>query len=442
MLWQKLFMSLVIAIGLVIAPAVWAAEPVIHAIATDYWYPQTFDNLLLDVTLYPNSADAAAAVKTMTVGARGTARAGAEVAAVRLWQDGGLAGWQGYGQDTVVTATITLDTTANQWIITPTALTIPVAGQRLFITADTATHLASQKTVQGYISARYDSNGDGSYQAGDAGIFWANTLATTNSELANPALQVIKETRIDLLGPDAWLTSVSDGGTITGAAATLTGQARDQGITQNVALVEVGIGAATDTIQWYPTTTADAYANWQYAWANIAPGKYYLNLRATDTSGNVKTGSAPIAVTVAVAAPVTPVTPAPPVEAPATLAAGTLVKTAASSQVWVISDGQKRWVTSGEVFTGLGYQWSEIKTISQVTLDAYLVGEPLTVTYRHPNGTLIKYQTYPEVYLLDKGSRRHIANETAFLGLGYHWSAMVTVPDWEQYPDGTEIQLP
>mgnify|MGYP001607571508 CR=1 FL=1 len=85
------------------------------------------------------------------------------------------------------------------------------------------------------------------------------------------------------------------------------------------------------------------------------------------------------------------------------------------------------------------------ETISSHTAthtNAYLVGEPLTVTYRHPNGTLIKYQTYPEVYLLDKGSRRHIANETAFLGLGYHWSAMVTVPDWEQYPDGTEIQLP
>jgi len=118
---------------------------------------------------------------------------------------------------------------------------------------------------------------------------------------------------------------------------------------------------------------------------------------------------------------------------------GSLVKAADSARVYVISDHAKRWITSAEVFTGLGYNWANIKTVSAAELSVYPEGDPITVTYRHPNGTLLKYQTYPEVYRLENGQRRHIANSTVFTNLGYQWGWIVTVPDWEQYPDGTEI---
>lgn len=119
---------------------------------------------------------------------------------------------------------------------------------------------------------------------------------------------------------------------------------------------------------------------------------------------------------------------------------GSLVKTADDPRVYVISDSTKRWFSSAEVFTGLGYDWANIQTVSAADLSIYPEGDAISITYRHPNGTLLKYQTYLEVYRLENGQRRHIANSSVFTNLGYQWGQIVTVPDWEQYPDGIEIQ--
>jgi hypothetical protein len=119
---------------------------------------------------------------------------------------------------------------------------------------------------------------------------------------------------------------------------------------------------------------------------------------------------------------------------------GYLIK-GSGSKVYVISESKKRWITSGALFTGLGYQWNKINVISDSDLNSYSDGLDINNSYTHPMGTLIKYATYPQVFLLENGKRRHIANEATFLGLGYQWANIIIIPDWEYYPDGVEIAI-
>lgn len=44
-------------------------------------------------------------------------------------------------------------------------------------------------------------------------------------------------------------------------------------------------------------------------------------------------------------------------------------------------------------------------------------------------GALIKSEKDPKVFLLDKGSKRHIANETVFLAHGWRWSNIIVVSE-------------
>jgi len=67
--------------------------------------------------------------------------------------------------------------------------------------------------------------------------------------------------------------------------------------------------------------------------------------------------------------------------APVVFDNGELLKSNTSSGVYVIEDGKKRPVTSAGVFTGLGYKWNNIVTVSNKILDLYPFGEPLSQVY-------------------------------------------------------------
>jgi len=56
---------------------------------------------------------------------------------------------------------------------------------------------------------------------------------------------------------------------------------------------------------------------------------------------------------------------------------GELVKTIDENKVYVISEGQRRWITDGEVFTDLGYRWENIVTTSASALAVHSEGEAL-----------------------------------------------------------------
>jgi len=64
---------------------------------------------------------------------------------------------------------------------------------------------------------------------------------------------------------------------------------------------------------------------------------------------------------------------------PVTLNDGTLVKVKNEANVYVISDGQRRWISDAETFNNLGYSWANIKTISERVLNLHDAGENLKI---------------------------------------------------------------
>jgi hypothetical protein len=56
---------------------------------------------------------------------------------------------------------------------------------------------------------------------------------------------------------------------------------------------------------------------------------------------------------------------------------GTLIKLAADSKVYVISNGQKRWLANEQTFNQLGYNWKDIVTVNEKVFTLHQEGEPL-----------------------------------------------------------------
>jgi len=69
-----------------------------------------------------------------------------------------------------------------------------------------------------------------------------------------------------------------------------------------------------------------------------------------------------------------------PVGAPILLRDATLIKSAASPEVYVISNGAKLLISDELTFNYLGYQWSKIITVPMTVLDLHPTGNPLIFT--------------------------------------------------------------
>ncbi len=438
---MKYILPVIIATLALCTASVSAAEPTITPVPTDFAYPETWHNLALDVTIPSGDEGASDTLNALTARINGTARWEEDITAATLWADAGDAGWQGWGTDTILGSAEYVNDTI---VFRDLSVTIPADGLRVFVTLTIDFSVTSQKTAYLFVPQYADVDVDGQYDEGDTGIFTAAGIGQ-HGQAANTQPLYVKETRIDLWGPAVIVTNLDDGDTVTGTDLTITGQARDQGIDGKVRNIQVGIGQTIDTLSWYDVTAdgEEDIVDWSYQWTDIASGQYVVAVQAEDSAGN-DSGVITIGTITASQADDGEVPEEEEEEMPAettSLRDGHLVKTVTGSKVYVISDGQLRWITSGDVFEGLGYDWNNILTVTAEQLTAFPAGQEVTITYRHPEGTLIKYATWPEVFLIEDGYRRHIANEETFLGLGYQWGEIVTVPDWESYPDGEEIRL-
>lgn len=115
---------------------------------------------------------------------------------------------------------------------------------------------------------------------------------------------------------------------------------------------------------------------------------------------------------------------------------GSLVKSTQPT-VYIVSDENKRPFSSAEVFNGLGYNWKNIKIISQQELDQFQLGAPVN-TLRHANGTLVRFSDSPNIYLIENGQKRWILSIEVFLARKYNfdWVVVANPSLRSQYPDG------
>jgi len=98
---------------------------------------------------------------------------------------------------------------------------------------------------------------------------------------------------------------------------------------------------------------------------------------------------------------------------------GTLIKLPDSPKVYVIVDGEKKWISTPEVFEQLGYQWTEVQTTTEEILS----------TLEDIEDNLIRLIGDFKIYLVTNGTKRHIPNPDVFLNYGFNWNDVKEVDD-------------
>jgi len=119
--------------------------------------------------------------------------------------------------------------------------------------------------------------------------------------------------------------------------------------------------------------------------------------------------------------------------------AGQMIKGTNEKVYFIDNANQRHWVESEAVFLGLGYQWKQVAWISDAALGNYQEGASITSAGVRPDGSLIKYPTSDKVYLIEQGQKRWIENEAAFNSLGYGWYNIIIIPNDQVFVDGTNV---
>lgn len=103
---------------------------------------------------------------------------------------------------------------------------------------------------------------------------------------------------------------------------------------------------------------------------------------------------------------------------------GTFVQTAGGTTVYLLENGEKRPFADAETFTSWGGQWSHVATISQSELNSYPTGSMMSFR----DGVLVKGSS-AAVYLIENGQRRLISGPAVFEDFGYQWGNVLSVSD-------------
>jgi hypothetical protein len=106
-----------------------------------------------------------------------------------------------------------------------------------------------------------------------------------------------------------------------------------------------------------------------------------------------------------------------PTFAPAT---GTLLQ-GTGPEVWIARQGLKRHIPNGATLDGMGYKMANLNFVNDYYLSAMPTGKP--VFNLLANGQLVKGPG-AEVFVMQDGARRHVANGGVFAACGYRWDAI------------------
>ncbi|OIO20384.1 MAG: hypothetical protein CO029_02470 [Candidatus Magasanikbacteria bacterium CG_4_9_14_0_2_um_filter_41_10] len=123
-----------------------------------------------------------------------------------------------------------------------------------------------------------------------------------------------------------------------------------------------------------------------------------------------------------------------------------ILKATTDPNVYIFSGNSLHWIVSETVFNTLGYAWNNIEHVGASILARFTRGEDITRNHLRPNGTLIKYDYSPRVYVIEKDPqdstlqvKRWISTEDTFASLHYHWQNIITINEAEMYSNGTTL---
>lgn len=118
---------------------------------------------------------------------------------------------------------------------------------------------------------------------------------------------------------------------------------------------------------------------------------------------------------------------------------GALIQDNNTGGVYFVQDGKKRPLLSKELMTS-NYPGRPLTKLSPDELDEYPTLDPV----KFSDGTLIGIKGVPDVYLVSGGRRRHIPDESVFAAFGWKWHNIVWTSEAAVYiqPLGDPISLP
>jgi hypothetical protein len=99
---------------------------------------------------------------------------------------------------------------------------------------------------------------------------------------------------------------------------------------------------------------------------------------------------------------------------------GALLQNKANGGVYYVENGIKHPLHARE-FLKVNYSEKRIIQVAATDLDAFATGAPILF----PDGTLIKANNAPAVYVIAAGKRRPIMSEKAFAKFGYRWDNVI-----------------
>lgn len=93
----------------------------------------------------------------------------------------------------------------------------------------------------------------------------------------------------------------------------------------------------------------------------------------------------------------------------------TLIRATATDKVYHIdTNGKKAWIPTANIFNSWGWDWNDIKDISQAELNKYPTATPNKIVFK--DGTFIKYNN--EISIIQNGKRCPFSNWQAYLNHG------------------------
>ena len=110
--------------------------------------------------------------------------------------------------------------------------------------------------------------------------------------------------------------------------------------------------------------------------------------------------------------------------------------------VFVISNGRRLPIESGDTFLQKGYKWSNVIPVSNAEADIHPRGPLLRAADNHPDGTLLLAPS-GRMYVLEDGRRRYIPSPLIFEAR-YRWDSAVAVSQAviNSYPRGADQFYP
>ena len=105
-------------------------------------------------------------------------------------------------------------------------------------------------------------------------------------------------------------------------------------------------------------------------------------------------------------------------------------------RIYVVEQGQRRWITTLETFTHRGYRWDDVQIVPDAVLASIPEGRPLRT------GRLVR-GSGPDIFLLEAGRQRWIPSLEVFEELGYSWWDIQPIRDVDLagYPPGPPLYI-